>query len=302
MKQTFTVTVEGFPATENMAEFLDTVLNDRLSCSVRVEAQGEPVEDENRDGPLVSILLPNYNYAHRVEKMIASVRAQTIQDYELIVVDDGSSDDSIARIRPLLAPKDRLLLHGKNLGAAAAINTAAEAATGRFMTWVSSDNEMTPAWLEALLDVFKAHGDTGVAYANYDRFNDAGPQLGKTWGMPYDPSRLLADQNCYIGPAFLVRAEVWRETGGLRGKNSCDYDHWLRIEETCQRRGLTFRYHGEVLCHYYAGAERSTVARRQDYDANVWQAEARKRRGVPHPLASVGGKPVTDLTSKVVSS
>jgi hypothetical protein len=151
------------------------------------------------------------------------------------------------------------------------------------MTWVSADNEMTADWLETLLDVLKAHRDAGVAYANYDRFNgphyDSAIAAARTWGKPYDPARLLSDQNCFIGPAFLVRAEVWRAVGELRGKISCDYDHWLRIEEECQRRGLTFRYHGSVLCHYYAGDERITVTRKHEYDATRWQAEARQRRG-----------------------
>lgn len=298
MKQTFTVTVEGFAAGADVVGQIKKLSRNGIpSWRVSVEAQGEPAEDDSLEGPLVSILLPNYNYAHRIERMIASIRAQSVSDYELIVVDDGSSDDSIAKIRSLLGTKDRLLLHGKNQGAAAAINTAAEAATGRFMTWVSSDNEMTPNWLERLLGAMRP--DVGVTYANYDRFNDEGKQPG-TWGKPYVQGALVHDQNCFIGPAFLVRSEVWRETGGLRGKNSCDYDHWLRIEETCMRRSLTFAYLTEILCHYYAGAERSTVARRQDYDANVWQAEAKKRRGIQHPLAAT--PPHKEIVSNAVSS
>jgi glycosyltransferase involved in cell wall biosynthesis len=277
MKQTFKVTVSGFPAGEDVAAWIKRQIDNRSGdWSSKIEALTQPEEDSG-PGPRVSILLPNFDYGHRVERMIRSIHSQTMQDYELIVVDDGSSDDSVARIRALLRPQDRLVLHGKNRGAAAAINTAAELASGRFTTWVSSDNEMTPDWLEKLLAAFAPN--VGVVYANYDRFNDEGPMQG-TWGKPYAAGQLVNDQNCFIGPAFMVRSEVWRETGMLRGKNSCDYDHWLRIEETCQRHGLTFTYLTDVLCHYYAGRERSTVARRNDYDANVWQAEAKRRRGV----------------------
>ena len=278
MKQRFTVTVEGFAPHSDVPGVIKDRLDGHYGWNVSVEAHEEPVEDvEVEDSPLVSVLLPNYNFGHRVDRMLRSIRAQTITNYELIVVDDGSDDDSIDRVRPFLGPGDRLLVHPSNLGAAEAINTAARVATGRFMTWVSSDNEMAPDWLEKLLAAFTP--DVGVVYANYDRFNDEGPQQG-TWGKPYDPSRLVNDQNCFIGPAFVVRAEVWRATGELRGKNSCDYDHWLRIEETCIRQGFRFVYLPEVLCHYYSGPERATVARRQDYDANVWQAEAKKRRGI----------------------
>ena len=274
MKQRFTVTVEGFAPGSDVPGVIIDRLGGHYGWGVSVESLGQP--EDGTEGPLASILLPNYNYGNRIERMLRSIRAQTVtDDVELIVVDDGSSDDSIDKIRPLLEPQDRLLLHGKNLGAAAAINTAARYATGRFITWVSSDNEMTPDWLEKLLGAMKPNA--GVVYANYDRFNDEGPQQG-TWGKPYDPSRLVNDQNCFFGPAFLIRAEVWREAGEHRGKTAHDYDHWLRIEEVCQRRGLEITYIEQVLCHYYAGKERSTVTRRGEYDAHIWQEEARKRR------------------------
>jgi glycosyltransferase involved in cell wall biosynthesis len=287
MKQTFTVTVEGFGAGADVAGQIKKLVsrNGLPLWRVSVEPQGEPVEDVNHGGPLVSILLPTYNYAHRIERMIASIRAQSVKDVELIVVDDGSADDTIAKVRPLLGTRDRLLIHGKNFGAAEAINTAARAASGRYMTWVSADNEMTTGWLEKLLGIMTPA--VGVSYANYDRFSgahyDPATQDPRTWGKPYDPTRLLNDENCYIGPAFLVRSEVWRAVGGMRGKINCDYDHWLRIEEDCLRRGLSFAYCSQVLCHYYAGNERATVALRHEYDAGIWQAEARKRRGVSEP-------------------
>jgi glycosyltransferase involved in cell wall biosynthesis len=284
MKQKFTVTLEGATPGPGLARELVAAIEAwRPRWTATAVPQGEPEGEAVHAGPLVSILLPTYNYAHRIEKMIASIRAQLVKDVELIVVDDGSTDDTIVRVRPLLGPGDRLILHGKNRGAAAAINTASRTATGLFMTWVSADNEMDPKWLEILLGVLSDPA-VGVAYANYDRFSgacyDPATQDSRAWGKPYDPSRLINDQNCFVGPAFLVRAEIWRETGELRGKNSCDYDHWLRIEETCMRQGVSFVYHPAILCHYYGGDERATVARRQDYDANVWQAEARKRRGI----------------------
>lgn len=275
MKKTFKVTVSGFKNPQGVQQDLEGALGRSLSYSAVVEHL-EDVEEEF-DGPLVSILLPNWNYGHRIGRMVDSLRAQTVQDFELIVCDDGSTDDSISKIRPLLKPQDRLLLHGKNQGAGAAINTASRVARGRYWTWVSSDNEMTPDWLEKCLDRLKA--GAGVAYANYDRFNDSGQQPG-TWGKPYDPNRLVNDQNCFFGPAFLMRADVWREAGEHRGKTAHDYDHWLRVEEVCQRRGLGIVYIEQVLCHYYAGTERSTVTRRGEYDAHVWQEEARRRRGL----------------------
>lgn len=230
--------------------------------------------------PAVSVILPTFNYGHRIEAMLESLEAQSFKDFELIVVDDGSTDKTVEALLPWVDRGfvDRLVMHGSNRGAAEAINTGAQLAQGKHWTWVSADNTMTPDWLEVLVGRM-ANPKCGVAYAQYDRFNDEGQQKG-VWGKPYSPDALISDQNCYIGPAFLVRAKVWQETGPLRGKNSCDYDHWLRIEETCWRHGMNFQYVPQVLCHYYAGQERATVARRADYDAHHWQAEAKKRRNV----------------------
>lgn len=232
-------------------------------------------------GPAVSILLPTYNYGHRIEGMLKSLEEQSFKSFEVIVVDDGSTDKTVETVIPWVEKGlvDRLILHGQNLGAAAAINTAAQLAQGRFVTWVSADNTMTADWLEDLVGAMKKDRKCGVAYAQYDRFNDAGPQPG-VWGKAYDPERLVNDQNCYIGPAFLVRSSVWEAVGPLRGKNSCDYDHWLRAEEACWALGFSFAQLPKVLCHYYSGAERATVARKADYDAGHWQAEAKRRRGL----------------------
>jgi len=234
-------------------------------------------EDRDPNLPLVSVLLPNYNDANRVGAMLESLKKQSFKDFEVIVADDGSSDGSVETLRPWLQEGvvTKVVLHGRNQGAGAAINTASRHARGLYWTWVSADNVMTEDWLSQMVGLMTP--GTGVVYANYDRFDENGPVPGQ-WGKPYDPNNLVNDQNCFFGPAFLIRASVWKEVGEHRGKSAHDYDHWLRVEESCWGRGLKIEYTSQILCHYYSGPMRATVTRRTEYDAHVWQEEARKRR------------------------
>lgn len=238
--------------------------------------------------PLVSVILPTYQYGHRIEGMLESLEAQEFSRnrFEVIVVDDGSTDDTASVLVPWVEKGvvDTAISFGKNRGAAEAINAGSRMASGKYWAWVSADNVMTSDWLATLVRLMEP--DVGAVYSNYDRFDDhgrttRGPSWGNppgTWGMPYDPGRLLRDQQCFFGPSFMIRADVWKAAGEHRGRGSHDYDHWLRVEEACASESLRIVYSEKVLCHYYCGNERSTVVRKSQYDADKWQAEARRRR------------------------
>lgn len=99
--------------------------------------------------PLVSVIIPCYNRAHLIAQAISSVRRQTFQDWELIIVDDGSSDDLCLALRECCADERiRLVRHPKNLGEPAARNTGIGVALGRFIAFLDSDDEWLPKKLE----------------------------------------------------------------------------------------------------------------------------------------------------------
>jgi hypothetical protein len=157
-------------------------------------------------------------------------------------------------------------------GTAAAINTGfAHIDDADLVTWVSSDNVHQLDWREKLEAAFT--DDVGVVYSAY--FHE---QLGRTLHTPYDPDRLIRDINCFFGPSFMMRREVWEKAGPHRGKISHDYDHWLRVEEACQDLGLRIVDIPDDLCFYRCHPGRVTVTRRAEFDAREWQAEAVKRR------------------------
>ena len=107
----------------------------------------------------ISILLPIYNRAHTLPRCLASIRAQTFTDWELIAVDDGSQDGSAELITG--DPRYRLLRHDVNRGASAARNTALAAAQGEYIALIDSDDEWLPAKLERQLAHMAARGADG---------------------------------------------------------------------------------------------------------------------------------------------
>lgn len=98
--------------------------------------------------PHVSVIIPTFDRAHCVLSAIESVLAQTYEDFELVVVDDGSSDATAALLAGIADPRLRVLRHERNHGAAAARNTGIRAARGRLIAFLDSDDVWFPRKLE----------------------------------------------------------------------------------------------------------------------------------------------------------
>lgn len=228
--------------------------------------------------PRISIIMPTFNQARWLPAALDSIEAQTFRDYELIIVDDASTDATakILDARPTRLERRVRARHAENRGAAVAINTGVALARGSVLAWVSSDNEMAWGWLAALVPII----DRGAGAA-YGAFMKVGPGARRQrCFVAHEPGELISSENCYYGPAFLMRADVWREAGDHRGGTAHDYDHWARVEEVCARRGLPIVGVNESLCDYNAHGERTVLLRPDLYDAPRWQAEARQRRGL----------------------
>lgn len=214
----------------------------------------------------IGAVMPHYNQNEYIVAAWKSVRGEVD---DLLVVDDGSA------VAPPLAD----VVLEKNEGTANAINRGIHILTEdkdhAWLTWVSSDNIYRPLWAKRLL----AHTDdkTGAVYGGFIWANG---RQERYLFVPHSKGKLINQEDCYYGPAFLIRREVWLKAGPHRGKISHDYDHWLRVEEACWELGLNIVGVDEDLCWYRAHDKRATVLRRHEYDAKHWQAEGRKRRGI----------------------
>ncbi len=97
--------------------------------------------------PLFSICIPNYNYAHYIDQTIDSVLSQTFQDFEIIIADNASTDNSLEVIQSYDDPRIKLVLNQYNVGFAPNLDRATENTTGQYILLLSSDDIMKPGAL-----------------------------------------------------------------------------------------------------------------------------------------------------------
>ncbi|MCS7260853.1 MAG: glycosyltransferase [Anaerolineae bacterium] len=122
------------------------------------------------DAPTVSIVIINWNGQEHLARCLASLEAQTYRDFEIIVVDNGSTDGSVGFIRERY-PAVRLIRNERNMGFARANNQGIAMARGRYIAILNNDTQAEPPWLETLVSAAEAHPEMG-AFAPLVLFND----------------------------------------------------------------------------------------------------------------------------------
>lgn len=211
----------------------------------------------------VSIVLPVFNQADLLAESIESVLAQTYADFELIVLDDGSSDGAQAVMRRYESEPRVRLLTQPNQGLPKALSSAFECATGEFFCWTSADNRMHPEQLAKLVACLRARPAVAMVWADYRLIDDRGaPLVGGEFRVldrtePGDPAVVRTKRDAddlnryednYIGPCFLYRGRVGRLLGDYNPELGLeDYDYWMRVNRLFRLEHLGTR---DVLYEY----------------------------------------------------
>ena len=201
--------------------------------------------------PKVSVIVPTHNRADLLPRAIDSVLAQTYGGYEIIIVDDCSSDDTPAVIAGFSDSRIRSFRHDRNRGQSAAINTGIEHARGDYVGFLDDDDEWLPRKLEgqvALLD--SASPRVALVYGWTDRVDDSNGRLMSGYRNTIEGDIFESTLALSIpGPTgvWLVRSSVVREVGGMDGSvlRHNDIDLISRIAK---------RYHAAVLREVVARA------------------------------------------------
>ena len=187
----------------------------------------------DRPAPRVSVAISTYNRAHLVGRAIRSALAQTVGDFELIVVDDGSADDTPAVLAAVGDPRLRIARHERNQGISRTRNTALGLVRGEWIAFLDDDNEWTPDYLERQLALAAARPEADVVYcrARLQYTDRPAVEWGEVWqGRIF--CRLLGVWVPLMSGA-LIRTAALAAVGGVdeRLRATEDHDLWMRLAQ-----------------------------------------------------------------------
>ena len=202
--------------------------------------------------PLVSIVLPTHNGSRYLDQAVQSCLDQTCTNWELVIVDDASTDNTPVRIAQYLAEDDRIrsLRHETNRKLPRALNTGFSLAKGTYFTWTSDDNCYRPNAIAEMVAFLESHPEIDVVYTDYSNIDQTGRVLRQV--TIWDQDVLLRGNA--IGPCFLYRRKVHEAIGGFAEDLFLaeDYNFWLKASVLFRLQPLhkdlyLYRLHSDSL-------------------------------------------------------
>lgn len=226
---------------------------------------------------MISIVLPVYNGEKYLRESLDSILKQTVSDWELIIVDDCSTDGSLKIAKEYAAKDSRIqVIHNeKNSKLPHSLNVGFATSKGEYLTWTSDDNRFLPKALGKMRDYLEQHPDIPLMCARMYTIDNEGERLASkafpnAEFPPFDSGSLFSW--CSIGACFMYRRCVLEDIGeydeALFGTE--DYDYWLRIYEHYNKIGYIpdflyeYRYHEKSLT-----MAQNDMVRKRLYDLRI---------------------------------
>jgi glycosyltransferase involved in cell wall biosynthesis len=209
--------------------------------------------------PLVSVIIPTYNYARFIAEAVASVQSQTYSNWEIIVVDDGSTDNTEEVVKNLAADEPRIsYLRQDNARQAAARNNGIRHAGGDYFQFLDADDLIEPQKLERQVAFLEQHPDVDITYSGvryfssdragelrlsrqYSSWEDSGAWMPEISGQGKEILLALLRNNIMVVDAPLIRREVIDRVGLFDVDLTPveDWEYFIR----CASRGANFGFH-----------------------------------------------------------
>jgi CMP-N-acetylneuraminic acid synthetase len=202
--------------------------------------------------PVVSVYVANFNYGRFIRQAITSVLAQSFRDFEVIIIDDGSTDDSREQIESFRGDPRVRIIYQENRGLIATANLGVRAARGRYVMRLDADDWLEPNALLVMVHALDAEPGVALVFPDYYYVDVAGRITGQERRHDFSSVTLL-DQPAH-GACALARRDCLLEVGVYSADLTCQdgVDLWLKIVERYQVRNINlplfyYRRHGENL-------------------------------------------------------
>jgi glycosyltransferase involved in cell wall biosynthesis len=201
--------------------------------------------DQPSKKPIVSIIVPCFNYGHFISDTIASIEKCDSRLYELIIVNDGSTDLETQKTLKKLEIAGYHVINQENKGVSAARNAGISAAKGKYILPLDADDEIYPSYLKSAINLLEKNSEVGVVYGRAEFF---GAQQGE-WKLPkFDVITLLIFNYIYVSAIY--RRDIWLKVGGYDTDSQIDgwedWDFWISVAERewkfVQLDEMVFRY------------------------------------------------------------
>ncbi len=200
--------------------------------------------------PRITVLLPVYNAGAFVDDAVQSILAQTFTDFELLCIDDGSTDGSVARLDQLAVGDSRIrVIHQPNAGLVQTLNRGIAEARGELIARMDADDIALPDRLAKQVAFLDQHPAVAVVGGAAAFFNAKG-LTGQVLAHPAEPEAIrvaLAVDSAIVHPAAVIRRSALAAVGGYRQPftDAEDYDLWLRLAEKFDLANLP-----DIVLHY----------------------------------------------------
>jgi glycosyltransferase involved in cell wall biosynthesis len=229
--------------------------------------------------PQVSVIMPVRNAGAWVKEAIESLLVQTFADFELLVIDDGSSDATRSILDTTAATDRRIrLIRTVPLGLVPALNRGLAETRGALLARLDADDRALPRRLGAQVDYMSRHPDVGLLGTWAERIDAQGAVSGRI--APETRSgelaRILQSKNPFIHSTIMVRAELARQLAGYRPafEGAEDYDFWLRIADISKVANLP-EFLAQYRRHPLSMSNRQAI--RQAFSVRLAQRSAQWR-------------------------
>ena len=181
---------------------------------------------------LVTIVLPTYNGSKFLRDSIESVLNQTYQEWELIIVNDCSTDNTLEIAKEYEAKDDRIkvISNKTNKKLPASLNVGFSLAKGDYYTWTSDDNMYKPNAIKYMVNYLNTNPNTDLISCQFDFIDEEG-NFERLFFNGLKREMIDLTKNCNIGACFMYRREIVQKVGNYDESYFCaeDYEYWCRI-------------------------------------------------------------------------